>query len=359
MLAFTLSRLLLGVTALTGLSHAAPTADIHARNVSPGSGQIVVDGGGVYMRATRLNDGSILGGYAAQDGPNHVLKAVRSTDGGASWAQIGTVASAPSATSDIDNAFPLQLPNGRVLFAFRNHDRTASGSYTYFRITLCYSDDGGHNWSFLSQIDERPQNGVNGLWEPFLRVSGNGVLQAFYSSENSSNDQDNLMKISSDNGQSWSVSWTVSGQGVTSRDGMTGVSNIDNNGNVICVFENTEIGHFSIDYVLSHDDGFNWGSRTRLYTAANGRDAGAPDVINVGGQLVASFMTNENSNTPSLDGGQMKVVVSNNGGSSWSGPTVTGDVGSHWGGLYSIDSSQFLALYSFDRAGLVSQKYHL
>ncbi|KND88089.1 hypothetical protein TOPH_07320 [Tolypocladium ophioglossoides CBS 100239] len=359
MLANIVSRLLIGVVALTGLCHAAPPADIHARAVSSAGGQIVVDVGGVYMRATRLSDGSILGGYSAQDGQNRVLRVVKSTDGGASWTRIGTAASTPAAMHDMDNAFPLQLPNGRVLFAFRNHDLTASGSYTYFRITLCYSDDGGHNWSFLTQIDERPMNGVNGLWEPFLRVSRDGTLQAFYSSENSANDQDNIMKTSKDNGNTWSGPRPVSGEGITSRDGMTGVSNIDNNGNVICVFENTESGPFSIDYVLSQDDGFTWNSRTRLYTAANGKNAGAPHVINVGGRLVASFMTNEDSNTPALDGGQMKVIVSTDGGRSWGGSTVTGNTGSHWAGMYPLDSNQFLALYSFDGAGLVSQRYHL
>lgn len=176
------------------------------------------------MRATRLNDNTIIAGYAAQDGPNHLLRVVKSSDAGSSWTQLGTVTAGDSATHDIDNAFPLQLPSGRILFAFRNHDRTSKGVYTYYRITVCYSDDGGVTWSFLTQIDERPANGVNGLWEPFLRVSRNGTLQVFYSSENNGGDQDNVMKTSTDGGASWSGPFPVSGQGVTSRDGMTAVA---------------------------------------------------------------------------------------------------------------------------------------
>lgn len=82
--------------------------------------------------------------------------------------------------------------------------------------------------------------------------------------------------------------------------------------------------------------------------------------MNVGGVLVASFMTNENAATSRLDGGQMKVVTSTDGGVSWStDAAVTGDVGSHWPGLFSLNSTHFLALYSKDGLGVVSQIYEL
>lgn len=184
------------------------------------------------MRATRLNDGNIIGGYAATDSGSRVLRAVRSDDGGASWQALGIVTSVDPTATDLDNAYPLQLPSGRILFAFRNHDRSGSG-WSYYRLTLCYSDDGGVTWSFLTQIEERAASGVNGIWEPLLRISSDGTLQVYYSSENASNDQDNVMKTSTDGGATWSGQTIVSGDGVTSRDGMVGVANIDDNGNVM------------------------------------------------------------------------------------------------------------------------------
>lgn len=126
-----------------------------------------------------------------------------------------------------------------------------------------------------------------------------------------------------------------------------------------CVFENTESGHFSIDAVFSQNDGISWNSRKRIYTAANKRESGAPAVINVGGKLVVSFMTNEDVDIPQVDGGQMKVIVSTNGGQSWGGSTVTGDRGSHWPGLLTLGSTEFLALYSQNGKGLISQKYRV
>jgi hypothetical protein len=113
---------------------------------------------------------------------------------------------------------------------------------------------------------------------------------------------------------------------------------------------------------LSHDDGKSWGQRARLYTARNGLNAGAPQVVNVGGTLVTSFMTNEDvagTGGNGIDGAQMKVVTSTNGGSTWSGTTITGQAGSHWPGLYTVDQTHFLALYTFNGLGAVSQAYQL
>ncbi|KAK4181974.1 bnr asp-box repeat domain protein [Podospora australis] len=157
------------------------------------------------------------------------------------------------------------------------------------------------------------------------------------------------------------------------------------NGTLLCVFESTESGMFSINRVISRDDGYTWGERRRVYTAAPRKSAGAPQVINVGGTLVVSFMTNEDVEMPggasSVDGGQMKIVTSIDGGQTWS----TGGIGSkhgtsqkalavvggdrevhgelggiHWPGLYRLDNDSFLVFYS--RAGWaagVSHKFKL
>ncbi|RWA11335.1 hypothetical protein EKO27_g3787 [Xylaria grammica] len=329
-----------------------------AGQVVRASNTIIIDSAGVYIRVTALNGGGLIAGYAATDGTQHVLRTAKSTDGGQSWFPQGEVYRADRTLHDVDNAFPLQLSSGRILYAYRNHDRTSSGQYTYYRITVSYSDDGGKTFLYLSTVAQRAASGVNGLWEPFLRVANDGSLQCYYSGENSATDQDGYMRQSTDGGLTWSSPITISGAGVTSRDGMIGVAKIDGN-NLIAVFENTEIGRFSIDYVRSHDDGRSWGERGRLYTAANNAEAIAPQICNVGGTLVASFMTDESIGGTGADGGQMKVVTSTNGGNTWSGSVVTGEVASHWPGLFTRDSTHFLALYSKDGLGAVSQLYQV
>lgn len=59
------------------------------------------------------------------------------------------------------------------------------------------------------------------------------------------------------------------------------------------------------------------------------------------------------------DGAQMKVVTSIDGGQTWGPATVTGDARSHWPGLYTLNQTHFLALYSKDGLGAVSQHYQL
>lgn len=220
-------RIAITLVVLCGHIHASPTPDIRedlSIAVAPVADPVVVDIGGVYMRTTTLSDGSIFGAYAAGDGPNRIIRTTRSPDGGATWQPLGVVAGSPADTTDLDNPYPLQLPNGDILVAFRNHDRTGSG-YSHYRITVCASTDGGVTWGFRSQVYERGASGVNGLWEPFLRIAGDGTVQAYYSSEVAAGDQDNLMRWSADGGVTWSAdAIIVSGGGVLARDGMIGIA---------------------------------------------------------------------------------------------------------------------------------------
>ena len=125
------------------------------------------------------------------------------------------------------------------------------------------------------------------------------------------------------------------------------------------MFENTESGPFTIDYVLSQDDGNSWNTRTRLYTPPSG-SAGAPQVVNVGGVLVTSFMSTEaTGGATDVDGGQFRVVTSTDGGATWSASVVAGAAPAHWPGLWTLDATHFLALYSEDGDGAVSQLYEL
>lgn len=74
-------------------------------------------------------------------------------------------------------------------------------------------------------------------------------------------------------------------------------------------------------------------------------------------------MTNED--TPSdtsgdADGAAFKVITA----STTSSELVWGDktsisTGAHWPGLYSLDGSDFLALYGSDTVGLASREYSL
>ena len=133
-----------------------PSVDPTAIPLSP-------TGGGTYPRLANVQ-GAILAAYKVLNNGVSTLLISRSTDGGKSFSAWGTVT---SGTGDIDNPDLIQLPfNGPIICTFRNHDKNSSGDYVFYRITATISKDGGRNWSFLSQVDQRPAAimNKNGLW---------------------------------------------------------------------------------------------------------------------------------------------------------------------------------------------------
>ena len=146
----------------TGLVPHVPSANI-----------VLSPSGGAYPRVTSLSDGSYLAVFTTSSGGNKTLTVTRSTDGGNTFSAWSTIATSPG---DLDNGFLLQLPNGNVVAAFRNHDLSGS-TYTYYRLTACLSTDGGKTWSFLSQINQRAATSTdNGLWVSLSVLQGFGLL---------------------------------------------------------------------------------------------------------------------------------------------------------------------------------------
>ncbi|KAM5537171.1 hypothetical protein V8D89_009104 [Ganoderma adspersum] len=316
-----------------------------------GAANIVVSpNGGAYPRVTALADGSLLASYTAFSGSStKTLTVVRSTDGGNTFSAWGSIA---SGTGDLDNTFLLQLPNGHVVAAFRNHDLT-NGEATFYRITACVSTDGGKTWTFLSQVAERAAAATkNGLWEPFMRLSSSGALQVYYASENSGTDQDILMQTSADSGATWSVPTPVAGGTTTGRDGMPGCANFnDGSAKLMCVFETTE-GHsdgtFSVKSVVSPDDGKSWGTtRSQVFVpSGSGNNAGAPQIVATpDGNLVVSFMTDEDTsahNWPSA-GVAFKIVTGTPVATgNWGHKTIVTDPQSAWPGLFTKSDGSVL-----------------
>ncbi|KXT10773.1 hypothetical protein AC579_2316 [Pseudocercospora musae] len=337
--------------------HASTVPSLSGTSIDITSGK-----NGTYPRATILSDSSILASYASTlSNGNKQLTLSKSSDQGKTWSNIGTAATRNASTSDLDNAFPIQLRSGRILLAYRNHDVDPETKLaTYFRITISYSDDEGIDWNYLSTPAENvacPSPNKCGIWEPFLRVAKDGsTLQLYYSKENSDVDQDSLMRSSSDGGETWSEAKTISGENVTARDGMVGVSEVGGDGKLIAVFETTEDGNFLIDEVVSEDDGGTWEARRRVYTpTGENTNAGAPQVVNLGGNLVVSFMTDEDTQQDNwVQGAAAKLVTSGDGGETWSNNFQVSEPQANWPGMLTLDDDSFL--YLVDHLGAKAQK---
>lgn len=312
-------------------------------------------GGGTYPRANVLQDGSVLGAVASTVGENKILQLVTSQDNGQSWSAKGSAATREAATSDLDNPFPHQLPNGTILLAYRNHDKV-DDDFTYYRITISYSLDNGATWKYLSTPTKEPA-GPNGVWEPFLRNAQDGTLQLYYSKLNGSDDQNSILRTSKDGGATWSDEQIISGVHTTARDGMLGVAAFpDPKGEeLIAVFESLPVdGTFSVHAISSSDDGKTWGDRRLVYSATGERNnAGSPQIINVGGTLCVSLMTDEDTQLHEWTKGAGTKMLISSDGVKFEEKIEVFEPEALWPGMVALNDSALL--YMADHGGAKSQ----
>ncbi|KAM3070282.1 hypothetical protein ACMFMG_010118 [Clarireedia jacksonii] len=333
----------------------------------------VTQGTSGYPRANYLSNGNIMGAYTAfpPGTGNQLLVVTTSTNNGETWEQTGSAGQRPVAESTLDNPFPFQRPDGKVLLAYRNHDINAKGEFTTYRITISISENLGADWAFFTDavvVEATPA--LNGLWEPFLRTADDGTLQMYYSHELNANDQDNFMRISSNGGKDWGDAIPVSGQGKPScRDGMVGVVE-PSDGKLIAVFESLDKEHetgFKIYSVSSSNGGKKWENRQLIYDPGNDKNAGAPQIVRVGNTLAVSFMTDEDrvpyDQRTDADKARpwptvtaAKLIVSNDGGATWGYKTTVFPLEAYWPGLLSLKNENALLLLSSSSGKLESQK---
>ncbi|KAH8882443.1 neuraminidase [Thozetella sp. PMI_491] len=309
-----------------------------------------------YPRLATLSDGSILAAFTSFSGSTHNLVVQRSTDGGITYSPWGAIA---SGTGDLDNVFILEVPGSsppKVLAAFRNHDKSGS-TYTYYRITVTQSTDGGKTWSFLSTPVEGAPSATNlGYWEPFMRIGADGKVQLTYSGLLSGTNQETFRAVSSDGGATWTtpVNLHIHPTNVNIRDGMQGIVSVtdaaDGRAALVMIMETTRrgIGIFSVEYAVSYDDGATYPNRGTVHVpTSTAHNAGAPQIAAVGNKgLVAIFMSDEDqssTNWPTI--ASVKTVVSNGlsgGVVTWSeSPAQLSPNPSAWPGLLQVNDTVF------------------
>ncbi|KAI4603846.1 hypothetical protein KJ359_003668 [Pestalotiopsis sp. 9143b] len=358
-----------------GMAIPSNVAGVKSRALSTSNANIQTfdSGNNAYPRVTALSDGTLLLGYAHNDGTTRSLDVLQSTDGGASFKPYGSVATRTD-NADLDNIFLLEVGSTSpptVLAAYRNHDKDSTGAYTYFRITVSKSTDGGKDWAFDGQATEftAASTGGLGVWEPFMRIGSNGQVQLDFSKELAANNQQTFRTLSSDQGATWSTPANLQthASNVNLRDGMVGIAKVtdqaDGRAALVIVFETTSRGDgiFNIAYAVSYDDGASYGAAGVVYMPSGTRQAGAPQITNWGSNGVAVvFMTDEGlgtQNWPTV--AQIETVTSSglSGGKlTWSSPQLvsSGSTYSHWPGVTTF-SGKILSVY--DQGGAIVGKY--
>lgn len=325
---------------------------------------VLHDAPATYPRLTRLADGSILLAFTHLEPPTRILTVKRSVDNGRTFEPWGEIT---RCGGDCGNLFLLEVPasesepRSRILAAFRNHDVVdpkANRHLTYFRITVCESLDGGRTWKFVSQAAEKPA--PMGLWEPFMRLGAKGEVQMTYSQELEPKDQDSIMRVSYDQGKTWSLPKTITGgDEMKLRDGMTGIAATTDRGQpaLVMIFETTRRGRtFSLEAVVSYDDGDSWGHRQVVFDGTpEGTNAGAPQIESfANGGLAVVFMTDMDvearkwpwkATVKILFGGPLL-----DGKLQWRTPVDAFPNISLWPGIFRLSDTQLMAVCEHDKA---------
>ncbi|KAI1493276.1 Sialidase [Biscogniauxia mediterranea] len=319
----------------------------------------LMDSGG-YPRLAQLRDGTILAAAFRGTGEEGetALDVTKSTDGGKSFNSWGEIT---KSTNDIGNTFLLEIPNGEVLAAIRNHTRV-DGNYTDYRITLYKSCNGGKDWSFVTDVVElkADPDKLNGVWEPAMRVLSRDRIELTYSGELAKDNQETFLTTSDDGGRTWAAprNLRLHGDDERWRDGMQNivpVKDASRGDAVIVVLESLQDGHFKIDYAVSYDDGATWGHRGTAYEPRPGFNAGSPQIANIGDDIAIIFGTDEDQEVSPAewtDGSSIKMVFSkglDNGTMSWTEDAMTlSKATAKWPYVLQTEQDAVMAVYGRD-----------
>ncbi|WP_322401775.1 sialidase family protein [Massilia luteola] len=322
----------------SGAIAAAPGAVAAATPPAAGTsnqGALLADTFATYPRLIRQShhqtaalNGRLVASVTSRNADQPVAGIYASSDDGASFTRIGTVAD-----PDFKNGhccgtlyeLPVKigaLPAGTLLYAASvGQEREAPMENRIYQ-----SADGGVTWNYLSlcgtgRIPKNPK-APSGIWEPEFAIAKSGELVCYYSDETLAGHSQILAEVTSLDGVNWSAPRTiVAGDDPKSRPGMAIVRQLPN-GAYLLTFENCYLG--TLDCALRakrSSDGLDWGPANdpgfRLETASGQffrhapTFAWAPVTGQPNGMLIAIGQILVDKNGIPDAGGNGKVMFTN------------------------------------------------
>jgi hypothetical protein len=235
-LAVTAAATALGDIVLAPIARAFGPSQLYA-GVAPPS-NVPQTYGCLYPKTTECTDGSLLATFE-QPAVLPVFPIYKSTNNGATWTQISSVADTVNGWGNRCCAFLYTLPAalgnfaaGTVLCAGISAPLNDSATY----LELYASTNNGSSWSFVATIATGGSYTTTAIWEPYLLLA-NGTLICYYSDSRDSAHSQKLSLQSSTNGVTWSAQQNVVALSPeTLRPGMPVVSKLAN-GNYFLTYE--------------------------------------------------------------------------------------------------------------------------
>ena len=238
------------------------------------TGTPLQDGTALYPRVIRLahngdSNGRILASVVTFDGNNGIGAIHESTDGGATFHRVGTIADPESAAGQglcCTTLFELprqvgDMPAGTLLWA------SSAGQDEQDRrmaLRIWRSNDVGRTWSYLSSCAVAENTG--GLWEPEFSVAADGALVCQYSDETDPAHSQKLVAVRSYDGIHWQDRHdVVASSWQPDRPGMPVVRRLPN-GTYFMTYEICNPGgqYQCVVHYRTSPDGWNWGDPTYL-----------------------------------------------------------------------------------------------
>ncbi|MYW13380.1 hypothetical protein GT034_34265 [Streptomyces sp. SID2563] len=317
----------------------SPAAPAVTPAVAAANGTPLGSGTGLYPRAIRLEhngsaNGRVLASVVTFNGNNGIGAIHESTDGGATFRQVGGVTDPESSGGQglcCSTLFELprqvgSLAPGTLLWS------ASSGADEQNRrmaLRVWRSNDVGRTWSYLSTC--ATANGTGGLWEPEFSVAADGALVCHYADETDPAHNQKLAAARSYDGVTWQDRRnTVASSWEPDRPGMPMVRRLPN-GTYFMSYEICNPGgqYQCVVHYRTSPDGWDWGDPASLgyrpetvdgkYFRAAPTIAWAPApgggangrLLLIGQQLL------NRDGTPAADSGRTILANTENGTGPW------------------------------------------
>jgi hypothetical protein len=210
-------------------------------------------------QSSSANNGTLLATFE-QPAEKPVFPIYRSTDNGASWTQISSVADTVNGWGNRCCAFLYELPQqigsmaaGTILCAGISAPLNDSATY----LELYKSTNAGQTWTWVSLIAKGGSYTTTAIWEPYLIVANNTLI-CYYSDSRDSNHSQKISHQASADGVNWAAAVDdVALSPSNLRPGMPVVSKLPN-GSYFMTYEVVNEGTGTPTYFKISSDPQSW-----------------------------------------------------------------------------------------------------